>query len=162
MNTPAAPTPLPSSRRHITEWARGFTRRARTPRRIRAAMATPLPHEPLPAIAELEQLVDQHVDAALPGLDDGHGHILDEWLATREADAAAALEELIARQQHTSASLINKARTRWERAEHRYQRRANRVTTLTARAAALRNDHTTNELPDPDHDTLHTPALTDE
>lgn len=117
-----------------------FVVRSSWPRRVSSPLAMPLPHEPIPTVEQLRQMVEHRIDHALPALDDGHAHFLDEWLRTQEADAHAGLEELITHRDQVDAALITRARDRWEKAEHRYRRRAERADEIEGRARELRGE----------------------
>ena len=130
----------PKNPDHATEWKDGFTARGRRPRRISAPMAEPFPHEAIPTMEEMRQTVEAQIDRLLPALDDNHPHVLDEWLATQEEAAHAAMEELIARQERVAAALVTRAQSRRDRAVLRHARRVRRVETLAEKAADLRHD----------------------
>lgn len=125
---------------HAIEGKDGFTARGRRPRRITTPMPEPLPHETIPTMAQLRQTVEYEIDRLLPAVDDNHRHVLDTWLATQEADARAALDELIARQQRVADALVTRAQSRRDRAALRHTRRQRRVDLLAERAAQLRHD----------------------
>ncbi|MFZ2239408.1 MAG: hypothetical protein WAV90_07655 [Gordonia amarae] len=123
-------------------WTAGFTGRGVTPGTVDAPMAQPLPQEVMGEFAHLHRLIEQQIDRMLPGLEDNHGHALDEWLASQLASAQEALHEYVARQDAIADGLIGDAQVRAQRARDRYARHTERMHTLAAHAAELRHDLT--------------------
>lgn len=93
-------------------------------RRIAISMSTALPNTGVPTPPELHLQVERWIDGYLAedSADDGCGHILDTWLRTREADAQAALQELIDQQRQVDDALVGKARRKADRTEQRHRR----------------------------------------
>lgn len=118
--------------------------RTKSVRRVEIAMSTALPNLGVPTPEELRAVVEEWIDGAIArgSVDDGCGHILDQWLRTREADAQTALQELIDQQRQVDDTLVDEARTKAERARERAERvraRSQRYTDAAAdcRARAL-------------------------
>lgn len=105
------------------------TDRTKSVRRVEIAMSVALPNVGVPTPEELRASVVQQIDAYLAhgGLDDGCGHVLDQWLASCEADAQVALQELIDQQRQVDDELVDKARRKADRAEQRFRRRRERA-----------------------------------
>ena len=89
---------------------------------------------------QLHRLIEGQIERMLPGLEDNHGHVLDEWLATQLASAVNALHEQVARQDAIADGLIRSAQDRAERARDRHRQHAERMHRLTAQLAELRHD----------------------
>ena len=61
-------------------------------------------------VRTVHRLIEGQIERMLPGLEDNHGHVLDEWLATQLASAVNALHEQVARQDAIADGLIRSAR----------------------------------------------------
>lgn len=123
-------------------WMAGFAERSLDPGSIDAPMAQPLPREVMGEFAQLHRLIEEQIDRMLAGLEDNHGHVLDEWLATQLASAQDALHEHVARQDAIADGLIRSARDRAGRARDRHVRHTEQMRKLAAHAAELRHDLT--------------------